>query len=206
MAVLIYLLALGFVIGLSGALLPGPLLVYTISESLKRGRMAGPLIILGHVIVEVFLIGLIALGVATFVSSPFFVAAVSVIGGFVFVLMGVQLFRTEFKYEKKEDFAHHIVLGGMFFSAFNPGFPIWWATAGSRMLLEGYAAAGLLGVAVIVVGHWFADVGYFTLVSFAVHRGREKILTEKYVQWVRKGLALVLAAVGLYFLRTGLPV
>lgn len=37
-----------FVIGLSGALMPGPLLTATISESSQRGFIAGPLMIIGH--------------------------------------------------------------------------------------------------------------------------------------------------------------
>lgn len=41
-----------FVIGFSGALVPGPLFVVTVMESTKRGYIAGPLIVIGHAITE----------------------------------------------------------------------------------------------------------------------------------------------------------
>ena len=46
-----------FVIALSGALMPGPLLTATIAESSRRGFIAGPLLIGGHAILEMALIG-----------------------------------------------------------------------------------------------------------------------------------------------------
>ena len=44
--------ATSFVIAFSGAIMPGPLLTITIGESVKRGARAGPLIIVGHAILE----------------------------------------------------------------------------------------------------------------------------------------------------------
>ena len=45
-----------FVIALSGALMPGPLLTVTISESARRGFVAGPLLIAGHGLLELALV------------------------------------------------------------------------------------------------------------------------------------------------------
>ena len=45
-----------FMIALSGALMPGPLLTVTISEATRRGTVAGPLMILGHGILELALV------------------------------------------------------------------------------------------------------------------------------------------------------
>ena len=197
-----YLLSLGFLVGLSGAMLPGPLLVYTINESLHRGRRAGPLIIAGHVIVEVILISLIALGVAQFMESELFIKATSLLGGMVLAGMGVHLWRSGGGLDDDSGFHGNIILGGVLFSAFNPGFPIWWATAGARMLVEGFSQAGLTGVAVIVAGHWMADVGYFSIVSAAVDKGRDKLLTENFVAGFRRILAVTLIVIGMYFLHS----
>jgi len=59
-----------FVVGLSGAIAPGPVLTVTISETLKRGFQAGPLIVLGHAILEIILLALIALGLGPFFEHP----------------------------------------------------------------------------------------------------------------------------------------
>ena len=39
-------------IGLSGALMPGPMLSVTVAESYKKGFWAGPLLVVGHAIPE----------------------------------------------------------------------------------------------------------------------------------------------------------
>ena len=53
-----------FGIAFSGALMPGPLLSATISESIRRGPSTGPLFILGHGILELILIAALFLGLA----------------------------------------------------------------------------------------------------------------------------------------------
>ncbi len=45
-----------FVVALSGALMPGPLLTVTVGEATRRGFWAGPLIILGHGLLELTLV------------------------------------------------------------------------------------------------------------------------------------------------------
>ena len=50
-----------FLIGFSGAMVPGTMLGVTIDGSLKKGWKAGPLIVLGHGILEILLIIVIAL-------------------------------------------------------------------------------------------------------------------------------------------------
>lgn len=197
----IYLLLLGFIIGVSGAILPGPLLVYTLSESVKKGYKAGPQVIFGHMMVEIVILVLIALGVASFMNSKLFIDAVSLAGGIALLFMGVGILKTRWSIDAKQPpKAYGTIAGGIIFSAFNPGFPVWWATAGARMLLEGYRVAGPFGVAVIVVGHWLADLGYFTLVSTLVHKGRQNILSEKNINKIKNLLAIMLLAIGTYFI------
>ena len=57
-----------FVIALSGALMPGPLMTVTVTESSRRGAIVGPLMILGHSILELALVAGLLLGLAPFLA------------------------------------------------------------------------------------------------------------------------------------------
>src|SRR5271157_4108973 len=58
-----------FTVALSGALMPGPLLTVTISESARRGYMAGPLLIVGHSVLELVLVTAICLGLDVYLKE-----------------------------------------------------------------------------------------------------------------------------------------
>ena len=51
-----------FLVGLSGALAPGPLLALDIRESTARGFWAGPYIATGHSLLELLVVVLLAVG------------------------------------------------------------------------------------------------------------------------------------------------
>ena len=78
--------SLVLLIGLTGALAPGPTLVATINASINGDWMTGLKISLGHAIVELFLVILILLGLAT-VALPY-TSVIAGIGGIALVVFG----------------------------------------------------------------------------------------------------------------------
>ena len=71
------LFSIGFVLGLTGAMAPGPLLTVTISRSAKRGGIVGPLLVLGHGILELALLILIVFGLGNILKNKFLFAVIS---------------------------------------------------------------------------------------------------------------------------------
>jgi len=61
---IIQMFFLGFLIGLTGALAPGPTLIATINASLKGGWSMGPRVTLGHIAVEILMVILIIAGLS----------------------------------------------------------------------------------------------------------------------------------------------
>jgi threonine/homoserine/homoserine lactone efflux protein len=202
----ILLLGMGFVVGLSGALIPGPLLVYTINESLQKGKWTGLLVILGHALVEIVIFLLLVLGLLEFMAMPWFVKAASIIGGLALILMGLMSLKNikENVKTQSKKMTHGVIWGGIIFTIFNPSFPVWWATAGTRLLMEGYQAMGLAGMILVLIGHWGADFGWFILVSMTTHRSSETLLEKGWYRTVRIILSLLLLGIGAYFLSTGI--
>ena len=59
---LLYIFGGSFLVALTGAMMPGPVLTVTISESSRRGAWAGPLLMIGHALLELALIGFASAG------------------------------------------------------------------------------------------------------------------------------------------------
>ncbi len=206
--ILFTLLGIGFFVGLSGALIPGPLLVFVISDSMKKGKWSGPLTIVGHSIVELLIVAVIVLGLGPYITS--FEGWIFLFGGLMLVGMASTLIRSSGDLPElgkgqgmNRKQAHGSIAGGVAFTLFNPSFPLWWATAGYSLLLYGMQALGLLGLILVVLGHWGADFGYYFLVSYLISHGREKVLNRIYrpLMFI---LSLFLIVLGAFFAFQGL--
>ncbi|MFH1722604.1 MAG: LysE family transporter [Candidatus Altiarchaeota archaeon] len=199
---------MGFSIGLSGALIPGPLLVYTINESLRKGRWTGLVVILGHTLVEVLVVLLFIYGLLEIIDSTTIFSTVSILGGIFLFYTSYELLKEanlgKPDLELKKKFAYPTVVGGILFTVLNPSFPLWWVTVGSRMLLEGLRQADMLGVWVIVAGHWLADFGWYIAVGFTASNQKETLMEKGWIKTLKKVMAAFLTVIGVYFLLSGL--
>ena len=165
-----------FVVALSGALMPGPLLTITVGEATRRGFWAGPLIILGHGLLELTLVLLLLAGLGSILNSPLILGTVGLVGGGVLAWMGLGLLRasrtSRLQFEgDKTTTGLHPVWSGIFMSLANPYWLIWWLTIGLGYVIFA-AKFGLLGVFLFFAGHILADLAWYTLVSAAVAYGR----------------------------------
>ncbi len=77
-------------ISLSGVMAPGPITAATLAAG-ERNRHAGAWVCVGHILVELPLILLIAAGLGTFLESKVIRAGIGLVGGLFLLLMGVQL-------------------------------------------------------------------------------------------------------------------
>ena len=167
------LLLLGFLVGLTGALAPGPTLVATINSSLKGGWTMGPRVTLGHILVEIVMVVLIVAGLAIVFKD--FSWLIGGIGGIALVVFGIftiiESRNAEIDLSQSGVSPKDPVLAGIITSISNPYFWLWWFTVGSALLM-GAIAGGISGALAFILGHWGADLGWLTLISASVHKGR----------------------------------
>jgi len=192
---------LGLVIGLTGALAPGPTLVATINASIAGDWKTGPKVTLGHMIVESAIFFLIVLGLAAF-ALPY-TTAIGVIGGGALIVFGTITLAGSRGVSLKSPVtasAGNPYLAGIVTSAANPYFWIWWLTIGSAMVIAGLSG-GIILAAVFMVGHWCADLGWLTLVSTGVSRGRT-ILSDTSYCWIMRICGIFLIMFGVYYILT----
>jgi threonine/homoserine/homoserine lactone efflux protein len=173
-----------FFVALSGALVPGPLFTITVAESARKGFISGPLIILGHGILELSLIILIIFGLAPFFSDPAVIMVISILGGLMLVYMGYRMIREARSARisitsEQGSKGIHPILSGIIGSISNPYWTIWWATIGLGYLVSSIKL-GMLGVAVFFTGHILADLLWYSLISFSVARGKRFIGEKGY--------------------------
>ncbi len=166
-----------FVVGLSGAMAPGPVLTVTISESLKRGFKAGPLIVLGHAILEIILLILIAAGLGPLFQHPVTTTVVLWAGGLVLLWMGGRMLMTNRRMTEEAlnvqaaDSAYGPIVAGIVLSVSNPFWIIWWVTVGMGFVTQSLQF-GVIGLLCFYCGHILADLAWYSLVSFSTATGR----------------------------------
>lgn len=204
------LFATSFVVALSGAMAPGPLLTATIAESIKRGFRAGPLIILGHAILELALLMALLGGLAAYLTRADVTRVIEVMGGIFLLFMGFTMLRDALggrtsldalQSETKSKMRMHPVLLGITISLATPFWILWWATVGLSYI--GLAMkSGLVGLAYFYSGHVMADLSWYSLVALAVTGGRRFITPGTY-NLIMATCSIFLLGLGLYFIYTG---
>jgi threonine/homoserine/homoserine lactone efflux protein len=190
-----------FIIAMSGAMMPGPVLTVTISESTKRGFLAGPMIVLGHGILEISLLLLLVLGFANFINNPKVLGIAGMAGGIVLfwmsfdMLKGIKQLRLDFSSGKNAWGGP--VIAGILTSLANPYWIIWWATIGLGYVIISMKF-GFIGLAVFFTGHILADLLWYSTVSLFVSRGK-KYINDKIYRGVIGSCAVILIFFGIYF-------
>lgn len=202
---LVLLFTSSFVIALSGALMPGPLLTVTVSESGRRGAVAGPLMILGHGILELLLVLALLGGLAPILRRDDVFIAVALAGGSILLWMAFSMFRSlpglHLDLSEQEEGGRNLVWTGILFSLANPYWTIWWASIGLGYILHS-VKYGVLGVAAFFTGHILADLAWYASVSFGVAKGR-KFFSDTAYRGLIGGCALFLLIFSCYFFWSG---
>lgn len=190
--------------------MPGPVLTATISEVMKRGFIAGPLIVLGHGLLEIVVLLLFVTGAGDWLLWPAVRQGVSIAGGIILILMGVQMIWTAAAVAHQalsaqpqaSNRVHGPVLAGITTTLSNPYFYVWWGTIGL-----GYAAwsleQGRVGLFAFYGGHILSDLTWYALVAAATASGR-KVCSPAIYRFVLRMCGVALILIGGFFWMEGI--
>ncbi len=217
------LVATAFVVGLSGAMAPGSLLVVVVSETVRKGFWAGPAALAGHFAMELGMVSLLALGLGRVLSDRAALGAIGLIGGFMLFWFGWSTWKTARSATLSFDgqagsppdvdltapgtavsrggSLWRTTLAGMAASVSNPYWILWWATVGSAYVAAG-VRYGSIGPATFYVGHISSDAAWYVLVSLAVSTGA-RFCNDKVYRGVLYACGTFLFLFGAYFLKVG---
>lgn len=124
--------------------------------------------------------------------------SVGIVGGFLMVFMGLQAYRKRHMQEDANvNLKKDSVLAGIWTTAANAGFILWWLTIGTTLILNA-KLFGLLGFSVFAGVHWLVDFSWYTVVALLIFK-----LQRFWKQRTRMGITLFCVAVfigfGAYF-------
>jgi len=195
-----------FIIALSGAMMPGPLMTVTITESSRRGAITGPLMIFGHGLLEIGLVVGLFSGLAAFLQSEPVFISIALFGGFVLLWMGISMLKSiptvELPKPGGKKSGQNLVLTGIVLSLCNPYWLIWWVSIGMGYILHS-ARIGLAGISAFLCGHLLADLAWYSLIALGVARGRSWFSPGFYRALIGV-CGVVLISFSVYFFTSGM--
>jgi threonine/homoserine/homoserine lactone efflux protein len=190
-----------FMVGFSGAMMPGPLLAVDIAETPRHGWQAGPILSAGHALAEIAVVVVLSLGVAALAQNNTVASVIGVVGGTALILMGgnmgYETLKNRLSYEidnTRKSGSHRLVAKGITATLSNPYWFVWWATTGLAFLLKSQQF-GWIGPVVFYFGHIMSDFVWFTVVSLLLWKGKRLLLG--------RGLKILMALCAVFLIYLG---
>ena len=206
------ILSMSFLTGLSGAMMPGPVLAITITSVVQVGFIAAVLIMLGHSILELVLVLALALGLKNVLQNRFVTGTIGVLGGSVLLWFaygmitsaysGISVPQTTVVAQEATVTYLGLVGKGAITSLSNPYWVIWWATIGVTYMIVSLEK-NVVGISAFYVGHISSDFVWYCAIALALVLGK-KLLSDRIYMGIIMICGLFLAYLGVYFFYSGI--
>jgi len=208
---LLGLFASSFLVGFSGAMMPGPLTAAAITQSAWRGFWAAPLLVCGHSLAELAMVLALALGLGSLFRRNLVSGLIGLVGGLVLIWMGLDIIRSVWQgrislsatgAQASSGGGLSPLVTGILVSIANPYWVLWWATIGlSYVMLS--SRRGSLGVGAFYTGHILSDLIWLSFIALAMVSGR-RVLGDSIYRGILAGAGCALVVLSLYFIYSGL--
>ncbi|MCP4760900.1 MAG: LysE family transporter [archaeon] len=191
-----------FLTALSGAMMPGPVLTYTISKSIeakKKAYLVGIFICFGHALLELILMILLLTGIEQLLSNEIVKITIGLIGGSLLLFFAILTLRDlkfgkidynflELEEKKQSDIkdvkrnSMHPIIGGILISMSNPYWWLWWAGIGFAFTTDyGVSLSDPIGFWGFFIGHQLGDILWYVGLTIAISFSHNFITKKVYI-------------------------
>lgn len=199
-----------FVVGLSGALMPGPVTAVTAEHTIKKGVIAAPMVTLGHGIMEALVVVLLVFGLGQFMTTPAVTGLIGTAGGAVLAWMGWNMIKGAKNVSLSLNGSGNSnkkapvgpFLAGVISTIANPYWFLWWATVGASYVALSQRH-GLQGVLLFFSGHILADLAWLMVVAVLLASGK-RFISDRIYAGVVAVLGIFLVVLAAYFFWMGI--
>lgn len=180
------MLMAGIAIGVATELIPGPLTILVIVESLKKGWRAGIATAIAPIIVDAVIMIPIVLFLQRFITAPGTRIVFGFAGAAFLIYLGIDMLITAHSPKSFETGSVHAVAPAISFrNAFiahilSPVAWGFWGTLGLYMMNKAMGEGGALAAAAFLAGLWAAILAVASVFIFVASRGRNVLKTTGY--------------------------
>jgi threonine/homoserine/homoserine lactone efflux protein len=199
----LWLASLGFMVAVSGIVVPGPVLILVFHQAATRGFKGGFLVVLAHALVAGVIIILLVTGLSFLFQWKSFQFYIGTIGGFSLTLLGLILLKGFKDHASKLNFqvkasSVNPFFGGLIVSVSNPQFFLWWAVIGLPMLNYAMELGKTVGILAWAMGGLTALFAWYGSLSYLLARSKRKI--KRFLPYLTLVCGFFLIAMGILFL------
>ncbi len=200
-----------WIVGFSGAMMPGPVTTLIVTESARRGFIAGPLISIGHSLLEMLMVVALYFGLGDLLKQNAVAGMIGLLGGLFLLWMGWDIVRSAragkvslaaLEGTPGKGSSRNPVVAGVLTSVANPYWILWWATVGAAALIT-FRSFGVAGIVAFYVAHSLADWVWNNVIAFVVATGR-RAMTDQVYRAILMVCGVFLVALSVYFVVSGL--
>lgn len=202
-----------FLVGLSGAVMPGPLFAIAVQQALLIGWTAGFWLINGHAIGEAVLLLMIGCGAGKFLTHPITSKIIGIVGGIVLLYFSYDMVLTALNSsftisttsQTQSLSIWKLMLAGLVISVTNPTWYIWWGTAGISLITSQLEKKSEKVWLAFFSGHILADYTWYLLVTVILSISKTFITSQihKYIIII---CAITIFVIGIIFIIKSLKI
>ncbi len=199
-----------FVVSFVTVVVPSPITIAASRYAVARGTRAAAIFLTAVTILDVAVFSALAFGLQPLLLRIGGTRYLMPVAGFLLVIVGLGMLvlaprdanrlvsERGKRRAEREEHLHGPFLAGLLVAAANPGYWIWWTTAGTAFI---HAARhwGRLGLTLLLLAFIGGVVLWYSAFLWALHRGRT-VVSPRLQKWLLVILGVALVGFGVYIL------